>query len=240
MYKGICVVILFICFYKSKAQNSPAYSDAGHWTTLSVDYSINKKWSIIAAEEIRFRENYSRLNLLFTNIGLEFNANKYVKSALVYRFINKLDDDNSFTFRHRLMWDIIAKYKYIRWSFLYRHMLQGEYRSYFTDEFGKLPEIYSRSKIEIGYNINKKWSTYLSAEMRYQIHDYKRIVSEDNWHRIRVQAGIDYKLNKYSKIGTYYLIQKAFNVANLENIYITGLEYSMSLKDSPLFKKKKK
>jgi hypothetical protein len=138
------------------------------------------------------------------------------------------------------MWDIIAKYKYTRWSFLYRHRLQGEYRSYFTDEFGKLPEIYSRSKIEIGYTINKKWSTYLSAEMRYQIHDYKRIVSEDNWHRIRVQAGIDYKLNKYSKIGTYYLIQKAFNVANLENIYITGLEYSMSLKDSPLFKKKKK
>jgi hypothetical protein len=41
-------------------------------------------------------------------------------------------------------------------------------------------------------------------------------------------------------VGVYYLMQRLFNVPSDENLYITGLEYSMSLKDSPLFKKKKK
>jgi hypothetical protein len=87
--------------------------------------------------------------------------------------------------------------------------------------------------------LNKKLSPYFSAETRYQLFDPRRVISQDQWHRIRLQAGFDYKLNKFSKVGMYYLVQRVFNVANIENIYITGLEYSISLKDSPLFKKNK-
>jgi hypothetical protein len=224
----------------SKAQFSPSFEDAGMWNTLSVDYAISKKTALLFTEELRLNENYTRLNLLYTNIGVEHNINKHFKTSLVYRFINKYNEDNFFEFRHRLMWDITAKQKISRFTLAYRHRLQVEYRNIMTSETGFVPEWYSRHKVDISYQLSKKATPYVSAETRYQLYDPRRVISQDKLHRIRFQAGLDYKLNKFSKVGVYYLVQRVFNVANIENIYITGLEYSISLKDSPLFKKKKK
>lgn len=236
--------LLLTCFvlfnHYSYGQFAPSYEDAGMWNTFSADYALTKKTSAVFTQELRLNENYSRLNLLYTNIGLERNINKHIKTALVYRFINKLNDENYFDFRHRLMWDITAKQKIKRFTFAYRHRLQVEYRNIYTSETGFVPEWYSRHKVDIAYQLNKKLSPYFSAETRYQLFDPRRVISQDQWHRIRLQAGFDYKLNKFSKVGMYYLVQRVFNVANIENIYITGLEYSISLKDSPLFKKNKK
>jgi len=236
--------ILLICFctlyFASNAQFSPTYSDAGMWNTFSLDYAINKKISILFAEELRIRENYSRLNLFYTNIGIEYSLNKYIKTSLVYRPIQKFVDDNTFSNRHRLMWDASFKYKIKKISLSYRHRLQVEAKNIQSSELGHVPEWYSRNKVEIGYQATKKINPYLAIEMRFQLADPRLITAYHQWDRIRYQLGIDYKLNNFSKMGAYYLIQRLFNVTSNENLYITGIEYSMSLKDSPLFKKKKK
>lgn len=239
MYKFLFFFVGLFFSIKGYAQFNPSYADAGMWSTVSLDYALNKKWTILAAEEFRMRENYSRVNLFYTNLGLEYAPNKYIKTALVYRFIDKVLDDNSIGFRHRLMWDITFRYKIRKIALSYRHRLQMEYRNIFSTETGFMPEWYDRSKFEIAYQLQKKWSIYGATELRYQIHDVRNEVSENTFHRIRYQAGIDYRINKYSKLGVYYLIQRVFNVTNYEHLYITGIEYSASLQDSPLFQKKK-
>lgn len=236
----ILLSFLFISTMNLKAQISPSYSDAGMWTTFSADFGLNKKTSIIFAEELRIRENYSRLNLFYTNIGLEYALNKYIKTSLVYRPIQKYLDDNTFSNRHRLMWDASVKYKIKKFSFSYRHRLQVEAKNIQSSELGHVPEWYSRNKVEIGYQATKKLAPYFSIEMRYQLADPRLITAYHEWDRVRYQMGVDYKLNGFSKMGVYYLIQKLFNVNSSEYLYITGLEYSISLKDSPLFKKSKK
>lgn len=233
-------IVLFSLNFQCIAQFSPTYSDAGMWNTLSINYALNKKLSIVFAEELRVKENYSRLNLLYTNLGLEYDINKNFKTSLVYRFIDKYSIEDRFSYRHRLMWDVVGKYKIKNWSFSYRHRLQVEYKNIYSSEMGYVPEWYSRHKVGIDYQLNKKLSTYFSTEMRYQLYDPSIVTSDHQWHRIRMQAGFDYNLNKYSKLGIYYLVQRVYNVTNRENIYITGLEYSINLKDSPLFKKNKK
>ena len=209
---------------------SPVYPDAGSWNTFSISYSLNKKFSLLFTEELRLRENYSRLNLLYTNLGVEYKANRYFKTSLVYRWINKYMDEDAFSFRHRLMWDATLKYPYKKFTLAYRHRLQVEGRNLQSSESGFMPEWYSRNKLDLSYNLNKKVSPYISAEFRYQIRDPRNFESDGTWHRTRLQAGIDYEYSKKSKFGIYYLMQFEYNVSAPENLYITGLEYSLSLK----------
>lgn len=220
------------------AQGNLSYPDAGMWNTLSFDYGLSKHWSIIGAEEVRIKENYSRLNLLYTNIGLEYVMNKYFKTSLVYRNIEKYNNDNTFIIRHRLMWDATLKYRFNRVGFAYRHRLQKEYRALLSSETGSLPEWYSRNKFSVEYQVNKQWDSYAAIELRYQIHDPRNVESEHTWHRARYQFGVDYRLNKFSKVGAYYLIQRVWNVPNRENLFITGLEYSISLAEIPFLNRK--
>jgi hypothetical protein len=230
--RGLIIVIFLGCMsnFKAKADNSPVYADAGSWNTFSINYSLNKKFTFLFTEELRFRENYSRLNLFYTNLGVEYKLNKHFKTALVYRWINKFLDDNTFSFRHRLQCDATIKYPYKKFSFAYRHRLQVESRNIYTSESGKVPEWYSRSKFDISYSLNKKVTPNFSTEFRYQLHDPRNIESDNTWHRVRFQGGVDYQHSSQSKWGIYYLIQKEFNVSAAENIYITGIEYTISLK----------
>lgn len=225
------ILLLFLLGVQCPAwsRNDLNYSDAGMWFTLGLDYKLNKKWSILVAEEIRFRENYSRLNLFYTNLGVEREFGKHWKTSLVYRNIQRMNLDNSFIIRHRLMWDASARTKYRDFSFSYRHRLQVEYRGINSVPTGKVPEWYSRHKFEIGYQYSKTWEPYVSAEFRYQIQDPRNEESEHTWHRARVIGGVNYKLNKRHKFGAYYLVQRVFNVSNLEHLYITGLEYNATL-----------
>ncbi len=210
-------------------ENSPYYSDAGSWNTFNVSYGFNKRFSLLFTQEFRLKENYTRLNLFYTNLGVEYKISKKLKTSLVYRLTDKFLDDNTFSFRHRFMWDATVKIPYKKFSFSYRHRLQVEYKNLYSSETGSIPEWYSRSKFEIAFKATKKISPYFSAEFRYQICDIKAEESQGTWHRTRYQLGIDYQYSERSKFGIYYLIQNEYNVSIPENQYITGLEYSLSL-----------
>ncbi len=229
----VCFLTLVLSISYTVVANaaiSPSYPDAGSWNTFSISYMLNKKFSLLFTEELRFRENYSRLNLFYTNLGVEYKANRYFKTAIVYRWIDKYMDEDVFSFRHRLMWDATVKYPIKKFTLAYRHRLQVEGRNMQSSESGFMPEWYSRSKLDLSYSLNKKVSPYFSTEFRYQIRDPRNVESDGTWHRTRLQAGIDYEYSKKSKFGIYYLIQFEYNVSAPENIYITGLEYSLSLK----------
>lgn len=237
--KPIGVIILWMLITQTGfSENTSYYSDAGSWNTLSIDYALNKKWAIVFTEELRIKENYGRLNLLYTNLGMEYSYGKHIKTSLVYRFIDKYMDENNFSFRHRLSWDASYKTKLKKLILSYRHRLQVEVKTLNSSETGKIPEWYSRSKFEIGYQVSPKLSPYFSTELRYQLKDPRNVESEHTWHRTRYQFGVDYRLNKFSKAGIYYLIQREYNVSIPENLYITGLEYSISLASTKWFKKK--
>lgn len=232
-WKLICLIAVAFLLVTDEVKgkdNSLMYSDAGSWNTFSISYAFNKKFALLFTEELRLRENYSRLNLFYTNVGVEYKVNKYFKTSLVYRWIDKYLENDNFSFRHRLMWDATVKFPYKKYTISYRHRLQVEGRNIVTSESGFMPEWYSRNKVQLSYNITKKLGAYIDAEFRYQIHDPRSIESEGRWHRMRYQGGLDYEFTNKSKFGVYYLIQREWNVSAPENIYITGLEYSLSLK----------
>jgi hypothetical protein len=227
MMKRIVCLFMILCFAANVF--SQATNDAGLWTTFNVDKKLRKDFSIFATEEFRLRDNFSRVNLFYTDLGVEFRPARFLKVALAYRLIEKNLDDGSYSYRHRIMLDITLKKKFGDFAFSYRQRLQREVRNVYTSEDGMLPEWYSRNKFTIKYDFGKAVSPYIAAEFRYQIMNPRALESDGTWHRSRYMAGIDYKRNDKNTFGLYYMIQNEYNVSAPQNQYIIGLEYTLSL-----------
>jgi hypothetical protein len=127
------------------------------------------------------------------------------------------------------MLDILLKKKFGGIALSYRQRIQSEVRDVYVSEYGRYPEWYSRNKFEIKFDLDKKITPYFATELRFQISNPRSAESDGLWHRIRYVGGIDYQRNKRDKFGFYYLIQNEFNVSEPQNLYIVGLEYSISL-----------
>jgi len=222
------VLILFIglwVIYSSAFSQSP---NVGLWNTFSIEKELSKKFSVGLDEEIRLQDDYSRLNLLYTNVGVSYKPLKRLKIGLTYRLIEKLQDDK-FNFRHRLMLDLSYKYK-IRWlTFYYRSRLQSEIKDFNSTGQEKKPEWFWRNKFEIKYLFKNKYSPNCGVEFRYQIKNPKHPEYDNGWRRARLFGGLDYYINKNNVIGLYYLVQREYNLLDKNNLNILGIQYSLTL-----------
>ncbi len=227
MKRLICLpfALIFQCsFIYGQASN-----DAGLWATFNLDKKLSKRYSLFLTEEYRLRENFSQTNLFYTDLGAEVRPAKFIKVSLAYRSIQKNIYDNPYSYRHRLMCDITLKKKMDDFIISYRHRFQEEVRNVYSSKNGIMPESYSRNKFEIKYESGKSVSPYVAAEFRYQFHNPRSVESDYTWHRNRYSFGFDYRKSEKTTLGLYYLIQQEFNVSAPQNLYILGLEYSLSI-----------
>ncbi|MDF2435739.1 MAG: hypothetical protein K0Q95_115 [Bacteroidota bacterium] len=227
MNKKIFALLISTAFVLSSfAQIS---HDAGLWATFNLDKTLNKKFSLIATQEFRLRENFSRVNLFYTDLGVEYRPVKVFKAALSYRFIGKSLIDDNIGFRHRLTLDLTLRKKFGKVILAYRLRTQREVRDVQTSEDGYLPEWYSRHKFTLKVDLDKPIQPYIATELRYQIVNPRMQESDGLWHRARYIAGIDYKKSDKHTFGLYYLMQREFEVPTPQYLYIVGIEYTLSL-----------
>jgi hypothetical protein len=203
-------------------------NDAGLWATFNIDKKLNKKFGIFLTEEYRARENFTRNNLFYTDLGVSAKPFDFIKISLAYRCIEKFQLDNTISYRHRGMLDITLKKKFGAFGLSYRQRIQSEVRDVYSSEKGALPEWYSRNKFEIKYDLKKPVTPYIAAEFRYQINNPRSVESNKTWHRDRYFVGLDYKRNDKNSFGLYYMIQREYNVSAPQDLYIIGVEYNLS------------
>lgn len=227
MKKAALLLFLLVLFVNGLF--AQATNDAGLWATLNLEKKFKHNTFVFVTEELRLRENYTRLNLLYTDIGVGIKPAKILKVSLAYRLIEKAMLDNTFSYRHRLMLDITLKKKFGDVAVSFRERLQGEVRNVNSSNDGSLPEYYSRNKFEVKYDSGRKIKPYVSFEFRYQLHNPRMVEVDHLWHRARCAFGIDYEKNKRDTFGLYYLLQGEYNVSAPQNLYIVGVEYSISL-----------
>ncbi len=224
----IFLFFLLACFYTGKAQVS---NDAGSWITFSLQHPVSKKLTLVIDEELRLKENYQRINLFYTNLGVDYKLNSFIKISPTYRAIQKRRLDGSFSYRHRLMLDVIFKKKFEKFTISERVRYQSEVGDYYTSEKGKLVEQFLRLKTDLKLTSLKKISPYISCEVRYQIRDPKGKgpLTDNGFHRIRNVIGAEYQIKKNQSVNLYYLIQSEYLISDPETIYILGIAYSLTI-----------
>ena len=230
MRKFLCcitaILLLLPIMFSQKLSAQTVYPDFGMWNTLSVEKKINKKLSLSIDEEFRLKENLSKINLFYTNLGVNYKLSKKLRASLIYRNTQKAMDDRGYDIKHRIMLDFVYKEKLSKkFVFQFRQRFQFENNNIYSSRDGRYIESFLRSKFELGYNYSKDLKAYLSEELRFQLHDPRNPESDYGLHRFRTAMGIDYSLNSSHTVGIYYLIQNEIAVYKPNELFIMGLQY---------------
>jgi hypothetical protein len=219
--------LMTLCFSQFVKAQKAVTDDFWFWSTISVDKKISKKWGASFDEELRLFDNASRINLYFTNVGVNYKLTKNFKFALVYRFINKNRDGQPYSKRHRLLFDTYYKTKWNQFGITYRVRFQGQVRDLNSSDKGKYIESYMRHKIDIKYSY-KNFIPYIAAEFRFQFTNPHFNEGDDLWDRERFYIGLDYELNKKNTVGAYGMLQRDMNNERLQRDFVLGIQYSYS------------
>ena len=225
MKRIFAILLLIIAVRQVNGQTQ----DFGSWMTVSVNKDLGKKFVLGVDQELRLRHNLSDLNLIYTNIGITWKMTDYLKTSLVYRFIDKHKDDGFWGIRHRIYFDLVGKVKKGDLNFSARGRIQSEWRGAgYEAVYGNVPEIYFRNQYKIGYKVTKDIEPYAGAELRWQIQN-PRIPYHNGFDRTRFFGGVNFDVGKHQIFGIYFLNQYEWNVVDPETLYILGVEYTYNI-----------
>ena len=156
----------------------PKYSDAqiddiGIWTGISIQKQFTRKVEGSLTEQLRLNHDASTINLLLTDVGVEYAISKKFKAGIHYRFINA-NQVTYYSKRHRFYADLSFKEKIKTVSFTIRERIQEQFYDYYSSETGKIPYWTLRSKLTVKIDLKKKITPYFSGEIYYQIDNPKQ------------------------------------------------------------------
>lgn len=215
-----CTILNLFLLGLVHAQNN----DMQLWTTISLEKKITKTFSLNYAEEVRFNENISEVGQFFSDIGGTYKINKAWRISANYRFTNKRQLDDSYSKRHRYYVDLSFRKKFDPVVLMFRTRFQSQYKDVFSSYTGKIPEHYSRNKLTLKFDLDKKYNPYLSAEMFYQLNNPEG----NKIDNMRYSVGLEYAFNKRTSLDFYYMIQQEYSVSNPERDFVIGAGYQYS------------
>ena len=215
-YKIVFSLICFFVYSQAKTQ----VNDAGLWLALDVEKKITQQFSAQFSHSLRYNENISELGTSFSEIGISYKIIKPLSIGAAYRFAQRKRVDDFYSNRHRYTFNITYKLKFRQFKLNFREQYQSNYKDIGTSAEGHIPTNHFRSKITVAYDLEKKYTPYISTELFYKIGDYI-----DN---MRYKAGVEYEVNKFHALEIYYMIDKEMNVKNPWTSYVIGLGYNFT------------
>jgi hypothetical protein len=224
--KRIIIIYLFFLFFNCVffLKVFSQENDAGLWGSLNMEKKINPVLSMTLSEEIRMNENITEPGTVFTDAGINYKIGKLLRISLNYRFILKRSLDDSYSKRHRLYLDIAIRKKIKPIVISLRTRFQSQLTDFYTSADGKVPEYYSRNKLTLKLDLDKKYRPYLCSEMFTPLSKNARIILDN----ARYCAGIEYEFNRMHAVDVFYLIQKEYNVNDPRIDFITGIGYYLT------------
>ena len=224
VFKPLKSALIAFCFLASMAPSHclAQIDDVGLWIGVTLQSNVTRKLEGSFTEQLRLSNDITRINLLLSDLGLDYSINKQLKVGLHYRFINS-NKDNYYSKRHRFYADIAWKEKVKFISFTLRERIQEQFSDYYSSEIGKIPEWVLRSKLTAKIDLDKKYSPYVSIEMFYLIDNVKE---ETGITDFRYETGFNYEFNRIHSVNPYLLCQITRSTNFIELIY--GVSYSYS------------
>lgn len=220
-YKLISTFIFLLALFASaNGQEKVIIRDFEMWNNFSVKKKLSKKWDLGLSEELRFVENAGKLDVLFTELSLDYKINKRFEIGGEYRFYRNSKNNGSFEYQKRLRAKIYYNKKIKRFRLTYRLSFQNKNENVWLNETISDVSTYNfRNKISVDYDVKKnKLQPYLSTEI-FRIYE-QDIIPEFNKYRITV--GANYPILKNTKLELFYRLDKELNTNYPKSISIFG------------------
>ena len=186
------------------------------WSSVSLNYSVNKKLEFKLTESLRLRENVSLISRQFSELRSTYKINKSFRLNAGYRFLRIISIEKQTNLRHRFYFDIIKRKKIKRIRVFSR--LRSQYQTGINYN-----EFYTRGKLGALYNIRKTpFDPEFSSEIFFN--NTKKQID-----KLRYTLALSFPFNKKIKSNIFYRIQTEKNIVNPNTFYILGLglEYNL-------------
>ncbi|MBP0903323.1 DUF2490 domain-containing protein [Mariniflexile gromovii] len=231
--KPFCLFILLLSVVfpmNINAQTSNS-KNLNAWSTVSIEYKLNKKWSFELAEQLRLKENLSLVDEYFTELQTEYSVNKNFSLSAGARFIRQNDTEGNiqgYENHFRFQFDASYKHKINDFKLDYRLRYQNKNDLSVSVADGDYANQHLRFKTDVEYNI-KNWK--LDPQFSAEIFNHFEKGEDGGFDKYRLTFGTDYDMKKYGKISLYYRFEKELNVDLPETTNIIGLSYKYTIKN---------
>ncbi len=232
-YKQVCLLMVLFGLMVSNMANAQS-SDSKNlnaWSTVSIEYKPNKKWSFELAEQLRLKENLSLVDEYFTELQTEYSVNKNFSLGAGARFIRQNDTEGNiqgYENHFRFQFDASYKHKINDFKLDYRLRYQNKNDLSISVADGDYANQHLRFKTGIEYNI-KNWK--LDPQFSAEIFNHFEKGEDGGFDKYRLTFGTDYDMKKYGKLSLYYRFEKELNVDLPETTNIIGLSYKYTIKN---------
>lgn len=225
-FKHFSVLLIFLSWCNFITGQT---KDAELWTGIEISKRITKKITVKLEEQVRINDNISSVKSVFADLGVSYRFNKNFKISGNYRFVNRGSNTGVYWVAHRFYADFRYTYKAKPLIFIYRNRFYTENGH---GEDGSSRENYERNKLELKFDLDKKFSPFIASELYY-------FLDKSELRKIRYTAGVDFDLKNRNEFSLFYRIQREINVKTPDYSYIIGVGFSHNLKGR-LIKKKAK
>lgn len=221
----LTLAFLLALITNTNCQEKSVIRDFEIWNNFSVSNEISKKWDIGLSEELRFIENAGKLDILITELTLDYKINKRFKIGVEYRFYRNTKNDGSYEFQKRSRAKLSYNKKIDRFRLTYRLSFQNKNENVWLNETTTdVPTYNLRNKISVDYNVKKiKLKPYLSTEL-FRL--YKQDITPE-FNKYRITAGANFSIFKNTRFELFYRLDRELNTGypKSTNIIGTSLKY---------------
>ena len=183
-----------------------------------VSGEVFKNFELSLSPQVRFREGFD-LKEYFLETGAEYKFNRYFSAATSYRFGTNVSKDGEHTNFGRFALDAKTSIKLYKFEpkFRLRYTNQNEDFSNVSDTKYN----FLRYKLELEYHISDShFKPYIYGE-------FFQNLTKSGKNGIRLEGGLNYKINKHNMVGAYYRVNSSIN--NGDCFDVIGLTYKLKL-----------
>ena len=205
--------------------------DWASWSTIGIEYKLNKKWNFGIEEQLRLKENISEVDEFFTQFNADYKLFKSFKLGAGVRYIRENDNNGNIQgYENYFRFNIDATYKHEidKLELAYRLRYQNKNELGVSYDGGDYVNQNIRFKTSVKYNF-KKWS--LDPKFSAEIFNRFQEGKENGFNKYRLTLGTDYKMKNFGKLGVFYRFEKELNVDFPETKNIIGLNYTYTFKN---------
>ncbi len=200
-------------------------NDFGIWLGVEVQHKLTKKIDLEFSGNIRSFNNTSQIDQEFLEGGLQYHINKMLSVAGSYRFINTIENDALYHFRHRLILDLKTTVPHRNLTFSGRLRIQRTTRTYIEEQGDEIPQYQARFKLKTDYNFSSfPLDPYFYCEAFLPLEKNNGLVTAKS----RISAGAKLTVSRRSSVDFEYIFQKD-KKPDLINTGILSINYSLTI-----------
>lgn len=197
--------------------------DAGLWINIGIEKKITQAWALEYEHSTRFIENISEAGSIINEIGVNYKFNKKSQISLFYRSNFQRQLNNMYVPVSRFYLDFSHRLKLSTFAITGRIRFQHQQKNSLFYDFDGSTANTVRPKVSFKYQV-EKFSPYVSGEVYVPVfyNEYKPI------DKLRIEAGVEYEINKQQSIDLGYLYQREFFENNPKTDFVIKLGYKFS------------